>query len=57
MEQVFTDPLYTMARVKRHEDDAMGLFYTLKKIATTLVSKGVAYADDEPGAIIYTLDI
>ena len=57
MGQVFSDPLYTMARVKRHEDDAMGLFYSLKNIATALVSKGIAYADDEPGAIIYTLDL
>ena len=35
----------------------MGLFYSLKNIATALVSKGIAYADDEPGAIIYTLDL
>jgi len=57
MEQVFNDPLLTLARIKRYEDDATGLYLSLKKVASMLITGGVTYANDEPGALIYTLNI
>jgi hypothetical protein len=57
MERVFDDPLLTMSRIKRYEDDASGLFLVFKKIGTTLISAGVSYEKDEPGSLVYTLNI
>ncbi len=57
IDMVFSDPLYTMARVKRHESDALALFESLKKIASLLITQGVSYAKDEPGSMIYTFNI
>jgi hypothetical protein len=57
MEGVFTDPLYTLARIKQHQDNVAGLLLVLKSITTTLLANGVSYENEEPGAIIYTIDI
>ena len=57
MEQAFTDPILSLARLQHYEADATSLFESLKRIATALIAHGVTYENDEPGAIIYTLDI
>jgi hypothetical protein len=57
MEQAFTDPLLALTRIKRYEDDATALYISLKTIGKTLVTRGITYAKDEPGALFYMLDI
>lgn len=57
MGQMFVDPLYAFARVKRYEDDAKNMLGVLKDIHTTLRSEGVVYSKDEPGALLYLLAV
>lgn len=57
MEQVFTDPLLALARLQSYESDALGLYKNIKDIATMLISNGVSYEKNEPGALIYILDV
>jgi hypothetical protein len=57
MEQVFNDPLLALARLQKYEGDVTTLYKGFKDTATILISKDVSYEKDEPGALIYTLDI
>jgi hypothetical protein len=53
MRGVFTDPLLGLARVNRYQNNASGLYYALQNIIIKLTERGVVYATDEPGAILY----
>jgi hypothetical protein len=53
MERAFTDPLYTLARMKRYEDDALGLLYAYINILKATDEAGIIYANDEPGVFLY----
>jgi hypothetical protein len=53
MQVAFTDPLYSLARVKRYQDDASGLYYALQSIAAALTDADIFYAKDEPGSVLY----
>jgi hypothetical protein len=53
MEQMFTDPLYSLARVKRYQDDAAGMYFALQQILLRLEEHGVVYSKDEQGAVLY----
>ncbi len=55
MQQMFTDPLYSLARVKRYQDDAAGLYRALQEILFALEDNGAIYSKDEPGAVMYLL--
>jgi hypothetical protein len=57
MEQVFTDPLLTLARIQAYEGDALQLYKNIKDIATILISNNVSYEKDEPGSLMYIIDI
>jgi hypothetical protein len=57
MQSVYTDPLLTLARIQRYEFDAKELYTNIKSITTKLIASGVSYEKDEPGALIYVLDI
>ncbi len=57
MEQVFVDPLLTLARIQTYEGDALALFNVIKNITTILLSKGVSYEKDEPGSLMYLIQI
>jgi hypothetical protein len=53
MQLAFTDPLYSLARVKGYEDDADMLLTALQNIAKTLIESDTIYTNDEPGALFY----
>ena len=55
MELVFTDPLYAMARTKRYEDDAAGLYLSLKGIGSALAENGIAYEKEDLGSLFSSL--
>jgi hypothetical protein len=57
MKGVFEDPLYALSRVKQHTDNITGFLAVIKRITTTLLASGVSYEKDEPGAIIYLIEI
>ncbi|MFZ2253161.1 MAG: hypothetical protein WAW13_03240 [Minisyncoccia bacterium] len=57
MQMAFTDPLYSLARVKGYETDASALYNTLKSIAENLSNAGVSYTNDEDGALFYIFEI
>jgi hypothetical protein len=57
MGRVFEDPLFALARVKQHQDNILGFVGMVKRITTMLLSEGVSYEKDEPGAVIYTINI
>ncbi len=52
----FSDPLYSLARVKRYESDAKGLLQSYTAIHAALNAVGIQYGNDEPGAFFYFLD-
>ncbi len=56
MQTAFTDPLYTLARVKNYEDDAKNLFTAFETIAKKLNSTGTSYTNDETGSFFYLFD-
>jgi hypothetical protein len=53
MGRAFTDPLYALARFKQHYDDIQGIFGTIKELQEKILSDGVVYEKDEPGAYLY----
>ena len=57
MEQVFVDPLLSLSRIQTYENDARGLYNSIQDIKGTLIAKGVMYEKDEPGELIYILDV
>jgi len=56
MQISFTDPLYSLARVKGYENDAIELFNTLKQIGKILTDQGAVFQNDNPGALFYFLE-
>lgn len=57
MEQAFSDPLYTLARIKRYQEDAAGLFYAFKNISDVLRADGITYGTGDPGTFFYELGV
>lgn len=53
MQVSFTDPLYSLARVKSYKTDAQALFESLSAIREKTVAEGISYGNNEPGAILY----
>lgn len=53
MQVAFTDPLYSLARVKGYENDALTLTIALRDIAKILNMAGITYTDDESGSFFY----
>ncbi len=47
MEASFTDPLYTMTRLKRYQDDTKGLYYALVNLYTNLEGEGISYKEND----------
>lgn len=56
MEKAFEDPLLTLARIKRYEDDAAGLLLALANLHEALKAMGIIYAEDEPGAFFHLFE-
>ncbi len=57
MQLAFTDPLYSLARVKDYQNHALGLFTALESIADVLNQHKVFYTSDDPGIFFYSFDI
>lgn len=53
MGAAFTDPLFTITRMKQYEEDAIAMANALHTIITILGDNGVAYAGDEKGSFLY----
>lgn len=56
MQLAFTDPLYSLARVKGYDADAKTLFNSLQEISKSLAGSGAVYTSDEPGALFYLFE-
>ena len=56
MQSVFTDPLFSLARIKSYESDTRALLNAFKAITELFKSKNVFYADTEPGTLFYIFD-
>ena len=56
MQIAFTDPLYSLARVRGYEDDAKMLFNTLQNISKSLNEGGAVYENSEAGAFFYLFE-
>ncbi len=57
MQKAFIDPLLTLARIKRYQDDTLGAFGVLKNISSILITKDISYTNDEPGSFFYNIGI
>lgn len=57
MQVSFTDPLYSLARVKNYTGDAKLLFDSLSAIREKITGDGISYGNDEPGSILYLFKI
>lgn len=55
MQEVFTDPLGSLVRVRRYKDDGKALFYALDNIRTALEKSGIVYTSGESGLILFSL--
>lgn len=51
MSLAFDDPLYSLLRVKRYQDDVLALYNSFKNIYVYLYEHGVTYADNEPASM------
>lgn len=56
MQEVFTDPLYGIARMRAYERDVDSLTNALRSIGSILDAGGIRYAGDEPGKFFYIFD-
>jgi len=52
----FTDPLYTLARVRDYDVHAQGLLSAYILLAKGFVERGVIYTSDEPGAFYRAIE-
>jgi hypothetical protein len=57
MRVAFTDPLYTLARMRSYEADATSLFNALTAMAKTFDAEGVRFRNDELGAAFSMFEI
>ncbi len=55
MQQIFSDPLPSLVRVQRYEEDAKGLWYGLTNIRAMLETQHIAYTSGEPGVILFSI--
>jgi hypothetical protein len=56
MEEVNTDPLYTFLRVKRYQDDVLGMTHAVSNLFNTLyLQDNIHWADGESAARVYGL--
>ena len=55
MQEVFTDPLGSLMRIRRYEEDARALAVALDAIRTALEKNGIAYTSEEPGLLLFSL--
>jgi hypothetical protein len=53
MQVAFTDPLFSLARIREYQGDATRLGEALFTIGKELRAQGIIYAKDEPGAFFY----
>ena len=51
MEQTFTDPLYTIARIKRYEEDSEAFVLAFINMSSALDRLNVTFDETEPGAL------
>ena len=56
MQVAFTDPLYSLARVRLYEEDATALYSALESIHKQLSATEVSYTSDEAGSMFYIFD-
>ncbi len=56
MQVAFTDPLYSLARVRLYEEDAGNLYKSLKAIYELLSASGTTYTRDEAGSLFYIFE-
>ena len=54
-EQVFDDPLLTLAYINRYPDDATGLYYAVDNMRTAFEQAGIVYTADESGIFFFSL--
>jgi hypothetical protein len=53
MKLSFTDPLFSLARVKNYYSDSMKFFGVIKDIQDRLLADGIVYKEGEPGSVLY----
>ena len=51
MQVAFSDPLYTLARMRTYEADALALLNSLHGMAKTFADVGISFRNDELGAV------
>ncbi len=56
MTQAFNDPLYTLARISKYNDDTTSGVSALKEISNTLNEEDITYENTEGGAYFYKFD-
>jgi hypothetical protein len=55
MRKLYDDPLYTFLRVKRYQDDVLGMFNATMDLYNTLYTEDkVRWGSDEPASRIIT---
>ena len=57
MQEIFTDPLFAIARLKRYESDVKALPKILDEIGNAIQTKGVVYKNGEAGSFFYLLNV
>lgn len=57
MELAFTDPLYSLARIRKYQEDATNLYNALIGMAEVIQKEAVEYRNDEPGAFFYLFEL
>lgn len=55
MQATFDDPLQSLLRIRRYQEDAAGLFYALDNLRIALEKSGVAYTSSESGIVLFSL--
>ena len=55
MQQVFSDPLNSLVRIRRYQDDAKNLIITVNNIRETLEANNIVYTSGEPGIFLCSL--
>lgn len=55
MGTTFDDPLKSLLRIQRYQEDAAGLFYAIDNLRAALEKSGIAYTSDEPGIVLFSL--
>lgn len=56
MQQLYTDPLYALARIRIYESDIQSLSSILKTIGGIIDDNGIIYSREESGSFFYIFD-